>query len=747
MGFGTPILGWSGFASAGMLLWGLAAIAPVLIHLWMRQRYRTVRWGAMAYLLAAVRQNARRRRIEQWVLLALRTTILLLAALAWADPVWTRLPMRGGEATFASTHYVLVLDASYSMAAKRDGATRFDEARAKAGELVRSARQGDGFTLVLLSQPPKTVIGEPTFDREVVLAELQGLSIQDVGADLPATWSEVERILQRTASSHARLERQKVVVFSDLGRTTWRAVESADFQQGLRRAAERAELLVADVGRDDVANLAVTRVELRDPLVVIGRETTVEVDVRSFASQQMPRKSVELYVDGQPAGVREIDVPAAGRATVTFSPRFETSGDHTLEARLSDDDLDVDNSRWLVVPVRERIRVLCVEGRTGEARFVALALAPESAGRSRVDVETAAETALAERDLSQYDVVVLCNVARFDGAEAAALRRFTNGGGGLAIFAGDLAQPENYHQWLGPTDGAAAVAPGRLGRIGSDAGSGIDALGYRHPLVAPFRGQSQAGLLTTPVWRYWEFVSYDREQTTIAMSLPSGAPLVIDAPSGRGRCLLFVTAPSMEAVDRTAQPPTPWTALPVWPSFVPLMQESMRWLAQGDATGRTLEVGATLSGSWTGTTAGLTLEMAGPSASRQGTGEAERVSLTNVDDDATWSYQPPLRAGAYVLRGTGGSRPAVGDARWFALNVNVEESDPTRLDTEFLPSPLKKFEMHEAQEVAASLRGTRHPWFRWLLMATGGLLIVESWLAWRMGSPASAAVSAAKGGV
>ena len=72
-----------------MLLWGLAASVPIIIHLWSKRRYNRVAWAAMEFLLAAVRKNSRRIRIEQLILLLLRVAILILLAVALADPVWS----------------------------------------------------------------------------------------------------------------------------------------------------------------------------------------------------------------------------------------------------------------------------------------------------------------------------------------------------------------------------------------------------------------------------------------------------------------------------------------------------------------------------------------------------------------------------------------------------------------------------------------------------------------------------------
>src|SRR3954466_5208376 len=80
-----------------------AASVPVVIHLLKRRRYRIVDWAAMRFLLAARRQNVRRLRVEQLLLLAIRImlVVLLVTAMAsimpWAEAVWQRL-LPGGAA-------------------------------------------------------------------------------------------------------------------------------------------------------------------------------------------------------------------------------------------------------------------------------------------------------------------------------------------------------------------------------------------------------------------------------------------------------------------------------------------------------------------------------------------------------------------------------------------------------------------------------------------------------------------------
>ena len=47
------------------LLWGLfAASIPVIIHLLNRRRFRTVKWGAMQFLLKATRESRGKKRLK-----------------------------------------------------------------------------------------------------------------------------------------------------------------------------------------------------------------------------------------------------------------------------------------------------------------------------------------------------------------------------------------------------------------------------------------------------------------------------------------------------------------------------------------------------------------------------------------------------------------------------------------------------------------------------------------------------------
>src|SRR4051794_33695380 len=170
---------------------GAAVAVPLLIHLLFRKRYQIVAWAAMRFLLTAERRH--RRRIDQWLLLALRSLALLLALFAMfavtdlAEQLWQN--VKPGVLQTVShaprTHHVLVVDQSLSMTARtEDGRTRFDHAIDKAEALVRGANPGDGFTLVAFTGTAQPIIPRPSNEPEKVVAELRKLKVTHAPGDI-----------------------------------------------------------------------------------------------------------------------------------------------------------------------------------------------------------------------------------------------------------------------------------------------------------------------------------------------------------------------------------------------------------------------------------------------------------------------------------------------------------------------------------------------------------------------------------
>jgi hypothetical protein len=241
--------------------------------------------------------------------------------------------------------------------------------------------------------------------------------------------------------------------------------------------------------------------------------------------------------------------------------------------------------------VTRGLRLLVVNGdpRTvrneDEVFFLEAAL---RAGGSRFQVQLCLPDELAARNLGDFAAVFLANVARPSAEASAALVRYVEEGGGLFIAVGDRVDSDAWNQRL------RRILPQPLGlrrtaaaRPGTAEGETVDTrpaeqlapIDRRQPLLAGFSAGND-GLSSARFFQYLLLEPAANATRIFVLRYESGAPALVQTEVGRGRVLLFTST-----VDRE------WTDLPIRPGFLPLMQESARWLA-GVPSG---EVAATLT--------------------------------------------------------------------------------------------------------------------------------------------------------
>ncbi|WP_197525765.1 BatA domain-containing protein [Pseudobythopirellula maris] len=768
-----------GFANLAILGWVAAAAAPIVIHLWMRQTHRETPWAAIRFLKAALERHAKRLRLQQWILLAIRTLILLLITLAAAKPFLDA----GLGDVGVRTHRVLVLDASASMRLAEggpDGPSRLVVAKRLATELVSGSRGGDLHSVIVAGGASQSPLAQPAGDRSRVVEAISRIEPTDGVADLAETLRLAERLVERADAVGSRVERTEVIVYTDLAANTWGALEGAAAAEGapasyaatiavasggLRSVvdslAELATVSVVDVGLTGAPNRAVSRVEIADPLPTSSRPVRITAEVSRFgaaAAQNDEPVVAELVVDGLPVDEQRLQLAPDQPTVVEFSHTFKTPGERVVEVRLGADALTIDNSRRLVVGVRPHVRVLLVAGRRDAARYVADALNPTGSRDAALRPLVVSDAELATLDFAEYDAVFFCNVARLTQDETTRLERYVRGGGGVIFFLGDRVDAERYNRTFGSTFEAAVWRPGRdnpfrllgsdrrseqpsfsvaadhpsspllpaaLGEPVSRASYRVDPLEYGHPIVAPFRGREAAGLLTTPVSRYFPLAiephaadkRADHGTARVALTLENGDPLLVTVDHGAGRCAWFTTDGSLASVDPAGG--EPWTALPAWPSFLPLVHETLRYVASGVAASGGVLVGEPIT---VAAAAGARrLEVDRPD---------QRGETIDVPADSEeWTYAGADRAGVYRFTAEGGAAPL----RTVAVNVDPRESDPRRASAERFPRSVTV--RRGGDTVAGDQASTLGRWavHRWMLHIALALVLLETLLAQRFG--------------
>ncbi|WP_397571885.1 BatA domain-containing protein [Schlesneria sp. T3-172] len=716
-GFGSPLM-----------LWGLAAGSiPILIHLLHRRRYQTVPWAAMRFLLAATKKQSRRLKLEQLLLLLVRTMIVVCLALALARPTAETLGQYFQSE--GPKHRIIVIDATLSMGSTTTGRTRFDRARELARQIVAGSRQGDAINLVRISEStPHVIIARPAYQSMAVIEEIEQLLLYDERVDASIVLKEVQDLL----SLAPEIRRKEVYLITDLQASTWapaNSVEASRIRETLKTIGSRSQVVWLDVGDSNASNTAVTGLRIDNDFVLSGRPVRVAASLKNFSSIGASNQLVELMVDGQLTDTQRADLPAGQEVSVDFSPTF-SDGEHRLNVRIAPDALPVDDVRSLVIPVRSELQVLLINGKpSGEPMgnatdFLKLALAPELPNRafsSPMRPTVIRESELLGTDLSRYDCVFACNIAMFTEREAEVLRSYLEAGGGVVFCLGDQVRPDSYNQILHAEK--QPILPARLiERTGDprkkEVAFTFDPGEFNHPILQPFAGNANAGLELTKTFVYFKAeVDADRG-AEVALGFSSGDPAIVDAPYGRGRVVLVTTS-----VDRE------WSTWAVWGhSLIPLMHETVNYAVSGRWKDRDVLVGQPLQ-----CHVGLRA-MDTPAVLHLPNGDTKQLQPSA--DGRNITSEPTATSGFHkIVLG-----PPANRTDWFAVNVDTQESDLTSLQSEDLRTELMpgiEFRYLTEWEEATASNGeqvrvisTGTGFSRSLLFAAMALLLVEQLMAW-----------------
>ncbi len=540
----------------GLLVFALAALVPLWLHLRGRRNAPQLAFSALRFLLEQDPRRARALRLRERALIALRMLAAGGISVALAGPL---LPSCGSATSDGAallgdepTDLVLVLDDSLSMrTAMPDGGTRWQAARSRALALLAGLPRGSRAALVRAALPAEASPPQLSEDLRSVASELRAMQPR-------AARDDGERALGLAARVLSGSERGRIVVVGDLEAAGWKDVRGAALGATVARGIGVDVLRVGGPVADTAIVAAVA-----EPAPDRGaREVRLLVDVARSGDGPfvgslvvtVGQREVRRRVEVATGETRRIELPVVADAPVAH-----------LALAGPDDALADDDARVVRLAGDDALRVGLVNGaprpvpREDEVFFLRRALEVGAPGLGTLALEDLRETELDAERLQRLDVLILANVAELPPAALAAVvgpRPAGRGGGGTrgagAARAASLGWlggllPDRIGEALpGPAD--PGVQPGRPSRPDPAAALLAARLEGLLPALADLRVQRRLGWQPTP-----------QLQAQTALRFADGTPAVYAETRGRGRLVVLGTSADLD-----------WGDLPLQPGFVPL---------------------------------------------------------------------------------------------------------------------------------------------------------------------------------
>src|SRR5581483_8367519 len=257
-----------------ILLGGLAAAGvPVLLHLIVRQKPRTLPFPAFRFLVQKQKTNLRKLRLRHFLLLAMRVLLITAMCLALARP---RLFYQGlNLSSDRPIAAVLLFDTSASMDYKVGDVTRLEEAKQRGLELLDKLPEGCRL-LVLDSADMLQERAQEPWLRSVEEARKRVAALKVRPANAPVTRA-LEPALRRFAElAHAGEDPQGqrllrlLCTFTDRTRGCWEGQRVDALQELADQVPPLYEGLQEARGR--LSSLQDMLKELRDRLPAEGKD-------------------------------------------------------------------------------------------------------------------------------------------------------------------------------------------------------------------------------------------------------------------------------------------------------------------------------------------------------------------------------------------------------------------------------------------------------------------------------------------
>lgn len=508
---------------------GLAAVGlPVWLHLLRKHKTTPLPFASLMFFERRTQSSIRHRRLQYLLLLALRTAVVALLALAFARPfLQSRLAALAGGPKLI----VVAIDNSFSM---------------RQGDLLaRARREAAGVASKLRDQDKLQVLA---FGSQVHVLGDTAAAIRTIEpADTRSSYAELSRALRSIAQS-ARLP-VEVHLFSDMQKSSL----PANFSD--LRLGDSVRLIAHPLADRRAANFAVESVSAPRRVYGTGK-TRVEATIAGYGTGQA-RRRVSLVLNGREIDSKSIDVPAGGRAVAEFLPADLPFGLNRGEVRIdSGDNLPDDDRFYFSLERAEARRVLFVhEGRNQrDALYFRTAL--QAASESAYAMDAVAVEQSASLDPRKYAFAVLSDVGPLPAGFEAALRDYVRAGGSLLVALGRESALRNRVPVFDESIVEARYYARDAERFQSAAW--LDAA---HPSI--HNAQRWDGV------KFYQAVRVNPGAGRVAARLGDETPLLIEKQLGEGRVLVFASTFDNISND-----------FPLHASFVPFIEHTANYLAR-----------------------------------------------------------------------------------------------------------------------------------------------------------------------
>jgi len=689
------------FLTPWFLVGALAVAGPILFHLIRRAVKERIPFSSLMFLSPTPPRITRRRKLEHLWLLLLRCLCLLLLAIGFARPFFSK-DIALTAPAIENREVILLIDTSASM--KREGL--WDKARAVGERYLSKASPGDQFAIVTFDRQPHTLVSFTEWsswsaDQRISLARqrLADAAPGWMGTQFGlALTSAAEQFVDNPANGRPQGRRELVLISDMQEGAKLNGLQGHDWPPGVKTIVERVDAKPqANAGLEIMAETSAPA----------GEENAVRVRVTNARDSSREHfRLTWVAPNGTSTSGEPMEIYLPPGQTRTFTAPKLPAGTAAGRLQLSGDESDFDNQTYYAAPEMESVKIAWFGLESAnDPEKLRYYVQRVFAGTRQRQIEIAPPTTqsvFSAELLNQAAFAVIPGSLTTE--EVGALRDW--------LARGKTALMVLTEAQMAPT--LAALTEMHEIQISEAAGEYalFGQIDFTHPLFAPFADPRFSDFSHIHFWKHRRIQFPDDARVRVPAKFDDGSPALTQITVGKGN--LLVLASGWNPAD---------SQFAVSSKFPPLMQTILTWSGAESTTRRQFSTGDSI-----------------PSPSQAGT----EVRWKKPDGITTTlpaqkSFSDTDLPGIYVAIFNGREQR-------FAVNLPLDESRtapmltdelarlgvPVKTPTEYSVAQTPELQRHLQQ---SELENNQKLW-RWLILGVLavmlGEIILGGWLARRV---------------
>lgn len=541
------------FLNPTILLGLFAAAIPIIIHLLNLRKLKQVEFSSLNFLKELQKSKIRKIKIKQWLLLVLRTFIIIFLIMAFARPTLEKSNIILTSSS-AKSSSVFILDNSFSMSYVNNEGSNLNKSKKAVKEIIAKMQNGDEIFILTISDSMKF-----TNDLNSANKLVDDVKITQLSKPLNKIVDEAIKLLLNSKNIN-----KHIFLFSDLQETTF-DVKTSDTTR-INSQENKINFYAFDMSVEDYQNYSVSKLNLESQIIEKNKPIKFSAVISNLSSLPVNDVNASLFINGERFAQKNISLKAFEETTINFETTLNKSGLMEASVILEDDKINYDNKVFTTFMIKDEINLLILYKNKNDIDYIESAfMSYSSSGKLKITNQQINN--FVSSNLSLNDVIVM--IGEPQSNQLNILKNIIQSGGNLIYFPGSKSSINEINNFYSQFEMTSAsdlieIEPNSLSF------AEFNFIYFNHPIFADLFSQKNKKEINSP--KFYKYVkTFESTSLKPIIKLNDNSVFLGETNFKKGRILLFNSAPNVS-----------WTNFPLKGIFAPLLNKSVSYLSSSD---------------------------------------------------------------------------------------------------------------------------------------------------------------------